>query len=426
MKLEKYQKIGSKFLADNFHSLLGDDMGLGKTAQAIHACDIVNTQKVVVVCPASVKEHWRGEFEKWSKWDRRISVIANGRHSFDKDADVVIVNYELLLRERILTALKEEDWGVMICDEAHYLGHLTSLRTKAVLGNFGLARNAAYKWMLTGTPIESRPVTLFPMLYTLARKILGNYNTYEKFVMRYCDGYYDKITGKPMPNGASNELELKEMLGGFMLRRTLENELPKTDVQVVRFEKNIKLAKLETELSDEDREDFMFKPMEELGALASLRQEVALAKLPQCIDYIKDSMKVLDKLVIFAYHRSVINMLYEALSKFNPVRFYGGLTTGQRENVKNVFIKDLKCKIFIGQLKAAGTGLDGLQEVAHHMMFVEIDWVPFKQCIGRLKRKGQKQDRVVVQMLVCKDSIEEQMLGTVGSKLKSIDKILGD
>ncbi len=60
------------------------------------------------------------------------------------------------------------------------------------------------------------------------------------------------------------------------------------------------------------------------------------------------------------------------------------------------------------------------------MIFVEIDWSPYRQCIGRLKRKGQKADKVVVQILVCKDSMEEAMLGTVKSKLNDIDNILGD
>jgi len=423
MKLEKYQNKGADFLASNFHALLGDDMGLGKTAQAISACDRVLAHSVLVICPASVKFHWKNEFEKWSNWRHKVEVVDGGKHKFSEDSTVVIVNYDLLLRERIFSTLKERAWDVIICDEGHYLKSLTSQRTKRTLGSFGLATNARYKWMLTGTPIENRPVDLFPMLYVLAPKVLGDYNTYEKYVMRYCDGYYDAITGKPMPNGATNEDELRDRLKGFMLRRSMEDEMPQTDVQVIRFKKNVEVDKIEGQISDVES---YFKPMDELGALASLRQEVALAKLPQCIEYIKDTLKTVDKVVVFAYHRAVINKLAEELSRYSPVKFYGGLTANQKENVKNYFIKDPKSKVFIGQIKAAGVGLDGLQEVCHHMIFVEIDWVPFKQCVGRLKRKGQKADRVIVQMLVCKDSIEEQMLGTVGSKLKSIDKILND
>ena len=423
MKLEEYQVIGANFLAENFHALLADEMGSGKCAQTIKACDIVYANSVLIVCPASVKYHWQNEFELWSNRKYIIDIVMDGRHRIDLNANVIIINYELLLRDRIFNILKNIKWDVIVCDESQYLKSLTSQRSKRVLGSFGLAKEAKYKWMLTGTPIENRPVDLFPILYTLGRKHLGKYNSYESFVMQFCDGYYDHVSGQPMPNGATNELELKEVLKGFMLRRLLTESLPKTDVQIMRLKKNLDLNFIENQgLSS----GAYYKPMAELGALASLRQEVALAKLPQCIEYIRDTLRIVDKLVVFAYHRSVINQLAEALPKFFPVKFYGGLTSGQRENVKNYFINDPKSKVFIGQLKAAGVGLDGLQKVCHHMIFVEIDWIPFKQCIGRLRRMGQKEDKVIVQLLVCKGSIEEQMLGSVNSKLNSIDKILGD
>ena len=422
MKLDNYQIKGAEFLAQNFHALLADDMGLGKTAQAIKACDIVNAETVLVICPASVKYHWRDEFKKWSNILRNLDLVETGKYRFSVDVDIIIINYDLLLRERIFNFLKCIKWDVIICDEAHYLKTLTSTRSKLVLGSFGLMKHAKYKWMLTGTPIENRPVDLFPMLYVLGKKFLGKYDTYESFVMQYCDGYYDQISNRPMPNGATNELELKEKLKNFMLRRTLKEQLPKEEIQIVKLKKNIQVNKLESEISIAD----YYKPMAELGALASLRQEVALAKLSQCIEYIKDMSRIVNKLVIFAYHRSVINTLVEKLPKLFPVKFFGGLSAKQREKIVNTFVKVDKCKLFIGQLKAAGVGLDGLQKVCNHMIFVEVDWIPFKQCIGRLKRKGQMSDRVIVHLLVCKDSIEEQMLGTVYSKLKSIDKILGD
>jgi|TARA_R100000656_G_scaffold33144_1_gene28497 SWI/SNF-related matrix-associated actin-dependent regulator 1 of chromatin subfamily A len=422
MKLEEYQITGANFLAENYHALLADEMGIGKTAQAIRACDFICARSILIICPASVKIHWQEEFRKWSLRKLFLSIIENGKSLVDEYAEVIIINYDLLQRDRIFNSLKARNWDVIILDEGHYLKTLTSKRSVKVLGSFGIARSAKYKWMLTGTPIENRPVDLFPLLYTLGRKHLGKYDSYESYVMHFCDGYYDHVSGKPMPNGATNELELRDMLKGFMLRRTLKDALPKADVQIIRMEKNIQINKLESECSFPS----YFKPMAELGALASLRQEVALAKLPQCIQYIKDTLMIVDKLVVFAYHRSVINQLAEALGRYYPVKFFGGLTISQRENVKNYFVNDPKSKVFIGQLKAAGVGLDGLQKVAHQMIFVEVDWIPFRQCIGRLRRMGQEADKVIVQLLVCKDSIEEQMLGTINSKLKSINKILGD
>ncbi len=165
--------------------------------------------------------------------------------------------------------------------------------------------------------------------------------------MYFCDGYYDLHTGEPRAHGSSNEKELAASLDGFMLRRTLENELPETTVQVVRLKKEIKLEKLESKIPDQ--EDFMFKPMDELGALASIRQEIALAKMQQCVNYIKDTLNTVDKVVVFAYHRAVISGVADKLKRFKPVKFYGGLTSKQREEAKDKFINDPKCKVFIGQ-----------------------------------------------------------------------------
>ncbi len=423
MKLEKYQIEGAKFLAQNKHALLADDMGLGKTAQAIIGFGMTTKFNTLIICPASVKYHWENEFKKWARDCRsdEYEIMEGRKHYLHASSNIVIVNYELLLSDHVFYQLKSRTWDVLICDEAHYLKKLTSKRSKRVLGKDGLVHNAEYKWMLTGTPIENRPVDIYPMLYVLAHKTLGQYSSYEAFVMRYCDGYVDYYTGEPMPNGASNELELAKKLKGFMLRRTLEKELPETSVQTISLAKNVKIEALEKEMP----EGSYYQPMAELGALASLRQEISIAKLPQAIEYIKDILQTVNKLVVFAYHRNIIDGLEKALVKYNPVKFYGGMTAQKKEMLKNTFIHTEGCRVFIGQLQAAGTGLDGLQEVCHHMVFVEIDWLPFKQCIGRLKRKGQK-NKVIAQILVTKDSLEEQMLGSVKKKLKSINKILGD
>lgn len=424
MKLQKYQIEGAQFLANNYHALLADDMGLGKTAQAIKACE--DKENILVICPASVKYHWKNEFEKWA--DKFSEVVEGRKFEINKYYNIIIVNYELLLSKYIFKQLKYREWDVLILDEGHYLKSLTSKRSKLVLGRDGLARNSTYKWVLTGTPIENNPIDLFPMLYVLAptfdcRKPIAPYiSSYEMYVMKYCNGYYDAYTDKPMPNGSSNELELKKQLSNFMLRRTLEKDLPDVLFQVISMKKNNKVNLLENRLSEEE----YFKPMAELGALASVRQEIALAKLPQSIEYIKDMLKTVDKLVIFAYHRSVIQNLGKALNNFQPVLYYGGMHAKSKEKSKNNFINRKNCKIIIMQIKAGGTGLDGLQKVCHHMLFVEVDWIPFKQCIGRLKRKGQKAQTVIVQMLVTQDSIEQQILGSAREKVKTIKTILGD
>ena len=76
--LFEYQKDGIKWLYSLYESgvggILGDEMGLGKTAQlCCHFGSLSRKQRKVrnkngiflVVCPATVLQHWLKEFHRW-------------------------------------------------------------------------------------------------------------------------------------------------------------------------------------------------------------------------------------------------------------------------------------------------------------------------------------------------------------------------
>jgi hypothetical protein len=67
LDLFPYQREGAAFLARKERAGLFDDMGVGKSAQAIAALDAVKAMKVLIVCPAAVREVWVGEFKKFSR-----------------------------------------------------------------------------------------------------------------------------------------------------------------------------------------------------------------------------------------------------------------------------------------------------------------------------------------------------------------------
>ena len=65
-----YQKEGMLHLAFGERALLADEMWLGKTIQAIAACELLRLQKgiqrVLVVCPASVKAEWEDQIARFT------------------------------------------------------------------------------------------------------------------------------------------------------------------------------------------------------------------------------------------------------------------------------------------------------------------------------------------------------------------------
>jgi SWI/SNF-related matrix-associated actin-dependent regulator 1 of chromatin subfamily A len=82
-------------------------------------------------------------------------------------------------------------------------------------------------------------------------------------------------------------------------------------------------------------------------------------------------------------------------------------------------------RVFIGNIQAAGTGLDGLQEVCSRCYLAEPDWVPAQneQAVSRLDRIGQK-DLVSAEIFVAPGSISEKILVKALEKMNVIHRVL--
>ena len=133
----KHQEEGIEFLLKNKKCILADDMGLGKTYQSIVAALECNAERVLIVCPASLKINWMREVQNFCE---DVSII-KGKH-WDPDR-FTIINYDILknfhtIEER---GKKYEDWelrreivefnpDLIILDEAHFVKNHKSIRGK--------------------------------------------------------------------------------------------------------------------------------------------------------------------------------------------------------------------------------------------------------------------------------------------------------
>jgi len=421
-KLYKFQEEGVQFLTKNKHALLADDMGLGKTVQAIQALINVYANKILVICPASVKLNWKKELVYWgstSKYFQKENIyVANGRRANIPNTQVVIINYDLIIYPEIQKQLKR-DWHAIICDEAHFLKSRTSKRTIAMFGKEGIIRHSFYKWLLTGTPILNRPIDLYPIFKTLAGDLLKPYDAYTKFSEYFCAGYFDGFAWND--KGASNIEELSKRIKPFYLRRLKKDVLKQLPSKIY---KTILLpitpavnAVLDIEQEQEESEEGG-----NMGQLATIRRLTAEAKLPEVIDHIKTVLATGNKLVVFAHHKSVVN----ELAKCAPsVKMVGGMTPPQKQVALDTFI-NTDIQLFIGNIKSAGTGVDGLQKVCSHVVFAEVSWSPaeMEQAVDRLHRIGQDSKGVLVEFLVTDGTIEQVMVNTLIRKTKLIRRII--
>jgi len=450
-----YQETGGEFLSKHPQALLADEMGLGKSAQAIRACDLVGASHILVVCPAAVRVNWSREFGRFSPMSHEVHVIVTG---YDRPAPtgVTVASYDILAtNEKVRGAIRAMDWDVIIMDEAHWCKERSAKRTKALYGHAGkpgIIGKAKYVWRLSGTPAPNDASELYTHLKSAG--IIKS--SYWDFVYEFCEGfdsnYGFKITG------VKNVEKLKSLLGQFMLRRKKEDvmtQLPPitfTHVTVERsqvqldpyfyenwrpigataFMRNMEQMDKATKIALRAVEDGnsvavsdRLKLLEAMAkSTATLRRYIGLAKLPRTLEIIEqeliDNPKM--KIVLFAVHKDVIECSREKLRKYGAVTLYGNTPPEKRQRNIDNFQNDPKCRVFIGNIQAAGTGIT--LTASNEVAFIESSWVPSDnaQAAMRCHRIGQTRP-VRVRFFSCAGSVDEDVMKTLIHKTRELSKI---
>ena len=156
--------------------------------------------------------------------------------------------------------------------------------------------------------------------------------------------------------------------------------------------------------------------------MAQLRHDAGMAKVPMAISLIRDAIAASGQVVVFAYHRDVINWLEHDLAEYFPAIVHGGTPLKTRQWAVDSFQKG-GSKVFIGQIQAAGVGIT--LTAASHVIFLELDWTPgmMSQAEDRCHRIGQTES-VLVQHLVLENSLDAHMAKTLVRKQGVAEKLL--
>ena len=167
----EHQKESIQKLVENKKFILADDMGLGKTTSTIIAALDSGAKKVLIICPATLKINWKREIENYS--DKSI-YISEGKN-FNGDADFVIINYDIIknfhtTKKKENSQILDSNFDLVIVDEAHYIKNATAQRTKLIND---LVKKVDRLWLLTGTPMTSRPMDYFNLLNLLSKDRTG-------------------------------------------------------------------------------------------------------------------------------------------------------------------------------------------------------------------------------------------------------------
>ena len=194
-----HQEDGIEFLLKNKKCILADDMGLGKTYQSIVSAIECDAERVLIICPASLKINWMREVQNFCD---DVSII-KGKH-WDPSR-FTIINYDILknfhtIEER---GKKYEEWelrreivdfnpDLLILDEAHFVKNHKSIRGK-IIKDIAKKYKPERVWLLTGTPIANRPMDYYNLLSIIDCPVANNWVHYAR---TYCEGIRFKKGGK--------------------------------------------------------------------------------------------------------------------------------------------------------------------------------------------------------------------------------------
>ena len=422
----QHQKEAIEKLAGSRRFILADDMGLGKTTCTIIAALETGAKKILIICPASLKINWQREIENYS--DRPV-FISEGK-KFSTESDFVIVNYDILknfhdTKEKDNSLLNQSNFDLVILDEAHMISNPQAQRTK-IINHF--VKNIKRVWLLTGTPMTSRPMNYYNLLNIIESPVAQNWMAYA---IRYCQGYQFMAGRRKVWNvtGASNLEELRDRTSKQILRRLKEDVLDLPDKIISPVYLRLKSKEYEELMGEyydwfDNKKDESSSLTVQFSKLMKVRKVIANEKTKQTIEFAENIIEQGKKVIIFTNFTDTLQTIYQHFGK-QAVYLDGSCSKPHRQNAVDEFQENDKIKVFVGNLKAAGVGLT--LTAAEVVIMNDLSFVPAEhaQAEDRAYRYGQKSN-VLVYYPLYENTIEGAVYDILNRKKEIIRTVMGD
>lgn len=435
MPLRAFQEIGREFLRKRVFALLLDDPGLGKSLQALSAIGDLGLKRVLCVGSASSAISWKIEIDKWSPGLTFVNLDLGNTFGFDLPG-FYFVSYDMLsltTNRDLRTALREcALWDLLLLDEAQNLKNPGANRVRAIYGDFdkpalgpSISANAMHVWVLSGSLCPNHAGEVYTHLRALFPDVLLNLGTpnQQTFEDKFCK-VRDTRFGRVM-TGSRNMRVLRDAVQPISLRRKKLDVLP--DLKPMEFfTAPIDLVSSMTVLPLSDfniacnaiEDPFVAESVKDIR-----RRELGVLKAPGCVCWCVDRLEAGEpKLIVFAWHREVLQTLYDGLLDYDPVMFHGETPNAERSEAVKRFQQDPKTRVFVGQVKAAGTAIT--LTAARTVFFAEYTSTPGDnyQAASRAHRIGQP-NAVQVYFGTVPGSLDERIASAATRKAREIAEI---
>jgi SNF2 family DNA or RNA helicase len=456
-----HQLTGADFLARRGFALLADEPGLGKTATAILGADKCGARKVLVVCPAVVRQHWAREFERWASkasacstetttgersepadegqgrtWQKteREVTVCEGFLDFVPGPGVTIVSHATLADEDVPGRKQKPGVGksmknlrlgapydLIVIDEVHSFRAYDAIRTTSLLAPDMLWSWATRVWCLSGTPMVNSPADLWPLAYGPMRMQVSWWDWGNRFADPISNG-----TGGFRFSGLKNAEELASVLRPHVLRRTLEGlgiKLPGLTIADARID--LPAGVMQRVMADLEgwTAARLLQALEEKdelhdSALARVRKALGLAKVADAVAAADGILRGGDgPVVVFFQHTSVREELFAELRGrlgWKTSWIDGKVSKAQLAAAEGWF-QSGRLDCLLVQTDAGGVGISLTR--ANRVVVAELPWtaVGLWQAVKRCHRITQTR-AVLAEVLRAKGCWLEDALGAAIAK----------
>lgn len=425
-----YQRYAAEFIITHPISALLLDMGLGKTSITLTAIndllfDSFEIHKVLVVAPLRVaRDTWSAEIEKWEHLKNlQYSVVVGPAQERLKalctPADIYIIN-----RENIQWLVEESgltfDFDMAVIDELSSFKNHQSKRFKA----FMKVRPKLKRIVgLTGTPASNGLMDLFAEF-----KLLDMGERLGRLIGQYRNAYFqpDKRNGmviysyKPLPNA---ERQIYDKISDITISMKATDHLKMPEL--ISAEYMVQLSENEKEKYDRLKKDLIFSTEDnEVTAANAASLSNKLSQMANGAVYSDDGETV-------HIHDRKLDALEDIIESMNgrPLLVAYWFKHDLERIKKRFEIREIKSSEDISDWNSgkipvalihpasAGHGLN-LQSGGSTLVWFGLTWSLelYQQTNARLWRQGQTADTVVIQHIIAKSTIDEQIMKALKTK----------
>ena len=429
-KPHDYQQYAAEFLLTHPISALLLDMGLGKTSITLTAIndllfDSFEVHKVLVVAPLRVaRDTWSAEIEKWEHLrELSYSVVIGTEQERLKalrtPADIYIIN-----RENIQWLVEQSgiplDFDMAVIDELSSFKNHQSKRFKAFMKIRPKLKRIVG---LTGTPAGNGLMDLFSEF-----KLLDMGERLGRFIGQYRNAYFqpDKRNGmviysyKPLPDA---EQLIYDKISDITISMKATDHL--TMPELVSTEYTVQLSEKEKEKYDRLKKDLVLSTDDNEVTAANA------ASLSNKLSQMANGAVYSDDESVIEIHDRKLDALEDLIESMNgrPLLVAYWFKHDLKRIRKRFEVREIrssedisdwnsgKIPVALIHPASAGHGLN-LQQGGSALVWFGLTWSLelYQQTNARIWRQGQTADTVVIQHIVAKGTIDEQIIKALKTK----------